>query len=300
MCTQKLLFVLPGAFVGLGLWSLAGGRRIFVSRFLALLAVLGGIAIPASLTWVGFTLAGGGRQFIANNFLLNARWSPVVGEQLLLVLETSWPILILCLLGASVSMVRFYHSDRRSYGDVLLLTILAGLIVGIRVVPVAHRQYYLPQLPIVAIFGARGLRFLVELAQERFRAWLLACAILPFLIWPVIDLRNALRSRNDEQLADIGYVYQHTQPTDLVMDGWRGTGIFRPSALYHFFIHEELLAMLSEADKEAYASAMETGKIRPRLIALDENLIGLGPRFVRFVYRNYQCDHRDFCFLKPE
>jgi hypothetical protein len=300
MCTQKMLFVLPGTFVGLGLWALSGGRRTFVARSLTLLTVLGGIAIPAALTWVGFSLRGGGNQFIANNFLLNARWSPQVWPQLTLVLETSWPILILCLLGASVAMVRFYHSERRFYGDVLLLTTLAGLVVGIMVVPVAHRQYYLPQLPIVAIFAAKGLCFLVELAQERVRAWLLVCAILPLLVWPVVDLRTSLLSRNDGQLAELGYVYQHTRPTDLVMDGWRGTGLFRPSAFHYFFIHEELLAMLPEADKQAHLSDLESGRIRPKLIALDDNLIGLGSRFVGFVYRNYQCNREMFCLAKPE
>ena len=48
MCTQKMLFVLPGAFAGLGLWALAGGRRTLLRRIGAVLMVLVGIAVPVA------------------------------------------------------------------------------------------------------------------------------------------------------------------------------------------------------------------------------------------------------------
>ena len=79
MCTQKLLFVLPGAFVGLGLWVLADGRRTWRPRTFAVLVVLLGVAAPVVVTWIGFALRGGGGQFIYNNFVLNARWRLALG-----------------------------------------------------------------------------------------------------------------------------------------------------------------------------------------------------------------------------
>jgi len=290
MCTQKMLFVLPGAFFGLGLWCLAGRRRGFLARAVLVLVGLAGVAVPAALTWAGFALRGGAGQFVANNFLLNARWNVRVGEQLLLVLETSWPALVLCLLGATVCMYRFCRSRQRHYGEVLLLSTLGGLIAGILVVPVAHRQYYFMLLPIVSLFAARGLLFLVELPQERARPWILVCATLPLLVWPIVDLRRSFAVRNDNQMARLSYVFQHTRPTDLVMDGWQGTGVFRPHAFHYFFVHEELLAMLPERDKQAYLDSLESGRIRPRLITLDDNLVALGSRFVRFVLKNYRSE----------
>jgi hypothetical protein len=83
------------------------------------------------------------------------------------------------------------------------------------------------------------------------------------------------------------YVFEHTRPADTVLDGWLGTQVFRPHPLYYFFMHSELLAMLSEQEKGAYLDALESGRIRPSLITLDGDLAALGPRFLRFVRKNY-------------
>jgi hypothetical protein len=315
MCTQKMLFLLPGAFAGLGFWCLAGWGRRFFGRVVSVLASLAGVAVPGALTWAGFAARGGGRQFIANNFLLNSKWNVRVGEQLVLVLETGWPILILGLLGATVSMYLFFGArrsvpaeeaqpdrnprERGRYGDVLLISTLGGLVAGILVMPVAHRQYYLMLLPIVALFAARGCWFLVEFARERARPWILVAAILPLLVWPVLDLQTAFASRNDGQIARLRYVFEHTRPSDVVMDGWEGTGVFRPHAFRYFFLHDELLAMLPEHDRDAYLDALERGQIRPRLITLDDELVTLGSRFVRFVRSNYQSEDGLFYLPKP-
>jgi hypothetical protein len=240
----------------------------------------------------------GGSQFITNNFLLNSKWKHVSHEQLLRLLEASWPALVLCLLGASASMVRFLRSEQDQYGGVLLLSTLTGLIVGILIVPGAHRQYYLILLPIIALFAAEGLFVLVDLVREGIRPWLLVLALMLLSILPALDLRDAFASRNDSQLARLHFVFESTKPTDLVMDGIEGTGVFRPHALYHYFLHAELLDMLSRQQVDAYMGALESGKIRPKLIALDENLIALGTRFLRFVKRNYVSSDGFFYFSK--
>jgi hypothetical protein len=82
------------------------------------------------------------------------------------------------------------------------------------------------------------------------------------------------------------------------MDGIEGTGVFRPHALYYYFLHGELLPMLSRRQLDAYVDALESGKVRPRLIALDDNLIALGTRFLRFVKRNYVSSDGFFYFSK--
>ena len=86
------------------------------------------------------------------------------------------------------------------------------------------------------------------------------------------------------------YVFEHTAPADTVLDGWMGTAVFRPHPLYYFFMHGELRVMLTEGEKDAYVDALESGRGRPSLIALDQELVALGPRFVRFVQRNYVSD----------
>ena len=196
MCTQKMLFVLPGAFLGLGLWALAGRRRGLVARMVAVLPVCVGVAVPAVFTWVGFAIHGAGSQFIYNNFLLNARWRWRSDRNLLGTFETSWPIVLLCILGASAAMYRFRRTSPRPYADVLLLCTLGGLVAGIPVVPAAYRQYYLMPLTIACLFAAKGLSFLVEVVPERGRVRFLACATVLLLIWPVVDLED--RSSPDE------------------------------------------------------------------------------------------------------
>jgi len=208
MCTQKMLFVLPGALTGLGIWAVAGGQRPLLARSLAGMGALVGIVVPGALTWAGFAISGGGSQFIQNNFLLNAKWR--------------------------------MHSDEHLM--VLLLCTLGGLVAGILVIPAAYKQYYLIPLAIACVFAAQGLAFVVELVQQSARAWLLISATLPLLVWPVVELGRSFTEQDQRQTARLRYVFEHTRPTDTVLDGWLGTGAFRPHPLYYSFMHGELLA----------------------------------------------------------
>jgi hypothetical protein len=299
MCTQKMLFVLPGAFLGLGLWTLAGGRRALGARMLAVLVVGLGVAAPALVTWIGFAVRGGGRQFIYNNFLLNARFQLRSFRGVQVTCKTSWPILVLALLGAGVAIYRFSRAKRRRYGDLLLLCTLGGLIAGIAVVPVVYEQYCLVPLSIACLFAAKGLSFLVELVRERVRAWFLVCAILPLVVLPVLYLGWSFGHRNDRQMERLRYVFEHTRPTDSVLDGWLGTQVFRPHPLYYFFMHRELLGALSESDKDAYLGPLESGKVRPSLITVDDELLALGPRFSSFLRTHYASSDGLFYFPTP-
>jgi hypothetical protein len=297
MCTQKMLFVLPGTLSGLGLWALAGGRRGLLRRISAVVVVLGGIAVPVALTWIGFAVQGGGNQFIYNNFIINSQWKQRSSSRHLLVtLETSWPMLLLCVVGASVALRGFFRAKQRQYGEILLLCTLGGLIAGIPVLPAAYKQYYLMPLPIACLFAAKGLVFLVEMAQERVRVRLVAGATVLLLIWPVVELTRSFARRDDRQTARLRYVFEHTGPADAVLDGWLGTQVFRPHPLYYSFMHGELRAMLTQADKDAYLGALESGRVRPALITLDEELVALGPRFLSFLRQHYVSDDGLFYF----
>jgi hypothetical protein len=286
MCTQKMLFVLPGLLAGLGFWALFAGPRRY-ARLLAVASFLLGMVLPGVLTWAWFALHHGGREFLVNNFALNASWKQVVHEQLRRVIENSWPVLLLSLLGACVAGYRFVRGAHRHYGSLILLSTLGGLIVGLFVVPVAHRQYYLMPLPLVCLFAAQGLAFLVGLARKVAHAPLLIIATIPLFVLPILGLRKGFTKRNDRQLARLHEVFANTKPTDVVMDGWEGTGVFRPHAFYYFFLHEESVPMLPPERVDAYLDSLESGKIQPKLIALDDNLVALGSRFVRFVKTNY-------------
>jgi 4-amino-4-deoxy-L-arabinose transferase-like glycosyltransferase len=301
MCTQKMLFVLPGLLVGLGSWTLLADEHDRLGARLARVAGFGlGLAAPGILTWAAFALEHGGRALIVNNFLLNAKWRHVVHEQLLLLLETSAPILILCLLGLCVALYAFFRARPRRYGELVLACTLLGLAAGVLVVPVAHRQYYLILLPLVAWFAARGLGAALGGAKQSIRAWLLPVAIAALSILPARALDEAATQSNDQQVARLREVFARTKPTDLVMDGWEGTGVFRPHAFYYFFLHEESLDMLAPQRVENFLDGLDTGRIRPRLIALDDNLLALGSRFVRFVKQNYTTTDKFFYWRRAD
>jgi len=286
LCTQKMLFVLPGAIAGMVIWSLFAGcgrrRRIVLTA-----AFLLSVCLPVALTWAAFALRGAGHAFIANNFLLNASWKHVEAEQFRNLIRTSRPILILAGLGTLVSLYHFIRSEQRPFEGILLFCTVVGLFAGLLVIPVAYRQYYLMPLPIVCLFASQGLFVFLGRVRDGARPWLLVLAMLPLAVLPVLDMRATLKLRNDNQLARLRYVFETTKPTDVVMDGWEGMGVFRPHAFYYFFLHGELIDRLPREKVDAYLAALESGKIRPRLIAMDENLVALGSRFLRFVKANY-------------
>jgi len=297
MCTQKMLFVLPGAFTGLGLWALAGRPRWSPPRWTALLVVLAGVALPGLLTWAAFALHDGGGAFLRNNFLLNVKWRLRTGRNVLETLATSWPVAVLALVGALPTLRRLQRRSSPAHVDVLLLCTLAGLLAGIAVMPVPYRQYYLMPLAVACLLAAKGLVSLVDLAPRRARPWLIAGAATVLMLWPARDLKQTFAYQDPGQMNRLRYVLEHTAPDDPVMDGWLGTGVFRPHAFYYFFMHPELRAMVSKQEIDGYAKALETGKIRPALITLDRDLAGLGPRFVAFVRRNLVT--RDGLFYRP-
>src|SRR4051812_20344448 len=298
MCTQKMLFVLPGALAGLGIWSLSVGLKAARARILSAPVFLLGVCVPAVVTWAAFAAQQAGGDFIADNFLLNAEWKHTATHQLRRLLETSGPVLALGLLGVCLSLSRFVGSAPRRHGDLLLVCILVGLFVGVLVVPSAHRQYYLMPLPIICLFAAQGLFWIVERARERARAPLFALAAIALAVLPALALRDGFHYRNDDQLAKLRQVFETTRPTDVVMDGWQGMGVFRPHAFRYFFLHEETRAMLPRPRWDAYMDALENGTIRPRLIVMDENLAAMGPRFLAFVHRNYVSRDGFFYFAR--
>lgn len=299
MCTQKMLFVLPGLFLGLGIWWLFAKVPLRPrSRFVAVVTLAIGLVIPGILTWAAFAVQGAGQLMIQNNFLLNAKWKYVVGEQLLKTLEDTWPALILCLLGATVTVYRHVRQKQGLFGEIVLLSTLFGLIVGVFVMPVAHRQYYLILLPITCVFAAKGLLFGIERTKRR--RLVIGVSLVALNIMPVADLVDAYCSPNDVQMARLRLVLDRTKPSDLVMDGWNGAGVFRPHAFHYHFIHEELVPMIPPTMASAFVDSLEKGTIHPRLIALDENLIlTFGSRFVRFVLRNYETTDGLLYFAKP-
>jgi 4-amino-4-deoxy-L-arabinose transferase-like glycosyltransferase len=299
MCTQKMLFVLPGTFAGLGLWALTAGPRTSArlrARILAIVVFGLALGVPLLLTWAAFARHGAGHEFIRNNFLLNAGWKHFATRQLRKVLLTSAPVLALAAFEMKVSLTGFFRSTERRYADLLLTCLPVALFAELPFVPAAHRQYYMMPMPILCLFAARALFTLAERARARGRSTQFTRALPLLAVLPLISLIGELADSNRAQLAQLRTVFERTAPSDLVMDGWQGMGVFRPHAFYYYFLHEETRAMLPPARFDAFLDDLESGRVRPKLIALDSNLRALGPRFVGFVQSRYVSDD-DFLYF---
>jgi len=331
MCTQKVLFVLPGALTGLGLWALAAAHwmpqpnspaspvpagprpRDTIGRRAALIAVfLVGVVIPAAGTWYVFARRHAGHEFIANNFLLNAHWKHAATGQFLNLMGSSSPVLLLALAAIAFSLRPFFAPGSRPalslgrllnhdrYGECLLGCTMVGLFASVLVIPVAQNQYYLLPLPLVCLFAAKGLLSLFSRVPAPKRVSAFCVALLALSALPTVALAEGLTRRNDKQLARLRSVFELTQPTDMVMDGWEGTGVFRPHAFYYYFIHDENILMIPPQQVDAYVDDLESGKVRPKLIALDRHVAALGPRFLSFLKKNYSSRDGFFYFSSNE
>ena len=280
MCTQKMLFVLPGVMVGLGLWVLAEERLARAAHVvLFLLAVLP----PGIATWLVFRRMHAGDSFIINNFLLNARWARIPAEQFIRFVGTSAPVVALAAYWALRAVPRLLRAKGRDPGDVLLLCLVVWLLVAVELIPAAQMQYYLMPLPIVCLFAARALDDLARRHGERVWPWALAA----LSVLPLANLAMDLTMTNGKQLARLRQVAETTKPTDLVMDGWQGMGVFRPNAFYYYFINDEILRMIPPERFNAFMDDLEAGRVRVALIAIDRRVAALGPRFLAFVNAHY-------------
>jgi len=72
------------------------------------------------------------------------------------------------------------------------------------------------------------------------------------------------------------------------MDGWTGIGVFRPHAYFYWFLHAEILAMMSGEQRDELLTGLQSGTIAPRYILLDDDLMSVSARILWFVSSNYQ------------
>jgi hypothetical protein len=129
--------------------------------------------------------------------------------------------------------------------------------------------------------GAAGLAW----GRRRAVAFVLVgVSVFPFSqMWHV-----GSRSTNLPTLDGIRYVMESVAPTETVMDGWTGLGVFRPHAYFFFFLHEELRAMLTDDERRRLVEDLEAGRIAPKLVILDKDLRAVSDDLTRFVEERYE------------
>jgi hypothetical protein len=257
-----------------------------------------GVAVPCLITWFAFLLQGGGYEFVQKNFLLNAGWkvrlSPLPVLSLFFV--ESWPVILLACGGCFL-----LRPSRADWCQCIICATLTGLLAGLWAIPVAREQYFLMLIPLLALVGARYLLHLSEEIPSGVRQIVLSVALVALAVLPALDLKAEFKRTNREQLRQLRFVMEHSTPSETVMDGWRGLGVFRPHAFYYYFLHPEIRAMLPAKDLDAFLSDLEAGRNKPKIIVLDDNLRQLSDRFTDYMKQHYVLSNEPGIYVrKPD
>ncbi len=116
----------------------------------------------------------------------------------------------------------------------------------------------------------------------------LALVLCAFCIEPWRMARWSRCCRDNTRTVNrLRYMLENTAPTDSVMDGWSGLGVFRPHAYFYWFLHAEILAMLDDEQRAQLLNDLESGKVAPHWIIVDGYMTHLSPGITEFIVANY-------------
>jgi hypothetical protein len=106
-------------------------------------------------------------------------------------------------------------------------------------------------------------------------------------LWPYSLACEEFLVDNALSLQQLRYAIEETSPTDTMMDGRTGIGVFRPHAYFYWFMNSGVLAMMTDEQRSRLLADLQTGKIAPRYLLLDEYLARALRRIPWFVFGNY-------------
>lgn len=294
MFTQKMLFALPGLGFALGLWVCIGGVGSFLDRLRQLLRWMVGLVAPVCFTWLYFLANGAGVEFVDKVFLINARWahreSPWIFYDLFL--PESWLFLGLGIVGAVWVLIRSYVKRRTDwFGRGLVASVLGWFVGLLWIIPVTDRQFYMIALPLLALLAAYGVLEWLRYWPRWLRPPILLGIVFFVVVEPLYFTSwkrvHAIRKWHNP-MDGVLWVIDNTEPSASFLDGWTGAGVFRPQAWHYGFVHSEIPPMIPAEDREALMRGLESGAIRPQLIADESRLLDLHPRLPGWVAANYQ------------
>lgn len=144
-------------------------------------------------------------------------------------------------------------------------------------------------LPAIWAMAAAGAWLVARLRLPRAA---LAVLLIAASVYPLKQMRDDFSWTNQDALGDIEYVLTNSEPEESVMDGWTGRGVFRPHAIYHYFLHGEVRAMLTEEQKGDILARLRSGEVAPRLILMDGDLRGVSPDITAFLEERYEATGR--------
>jgi hypothetical protein len=138
----------------------------------------------------------------------------------------------------------------------------------------------------VAVLLAAGTELMLRSKTE----FALAAVLCALCLCPYYLAREEFLDDNGSILQPLRFVIENTSPTDTMMDGWTGIGAFRPHAYFYWFLNPEILSMLTAEQMDELLRDLQTGKIAPRYLVMDESLRHVFARIPWFAWRNFEPD----------
>jgi hypothetical protein len=103
---------------------------------------------------------------------------------------------------------------------------------------------------------------------------------------------------NSNELQSLRYVIENTSPTDTMMDGFSGIGVFRPHAYFYWFLNSETVEMMTDDQKNQLLADLQTGKLAPSYLILDTFLDRVLSPIQSYVWTNFQMvQHQPYAAL---
>jgi hypothetical protein len=156
---------------------------------------------------------------------------------------------------------------------------------------IAHLVFVPERTSPAGIGMIAGFALAAALASASVRDWLrargLRAARTALAATVALSLGNMARGfhSNAPQLADLTYVIERTRPTDTSFAASAGPAVFRPHAWYYFF-HSGPFA--SEQERADLAAAIESGRLRPQIVVLDDYELPIPPAVWHYVRLHYR------------
>jgi len=309
MCTQKILVASPAIVLAM-LWYLVTGKEKHLHRLANCLWQVAGFCVPILVTVAFLQAHGALGAFVHYNLVTDLTWKsglPFPGV-LPIVLSQNTALVSLGIVGLLLEAWRQLH-DLAFTRDKFLLVVTLGAIAGLVELPEAWLQYYLSFLPMLAIYAAGLLDFVVDkvsrLATAQPNSALpqslagsaLALVLLALTVSPGLEMRGQFSiQRNAGQLRQLRWVMLHSSPTDTVLDCWSGLGVFRPNAYFFSMLYDQVL---TTSDREQLAADLMSGRMAPKMIFPSHDLLWWVSPNVRFaLLKNYINVPGQFIFLR--
>jgi len=124
----------------------------------------------------------------------------------------------------------------------------------------------------------------------RKRDWVLVIYLAALSVAPLTRMFRTLSPLNTkykDTLQQIAFVMESTKPTDPVMDGFTGWGVFRPHAHFYWLLQKDF-PIVTRQQRVELLDDLRSGRATPKLVFLDRNLRQFSSDVAEFVEKNYE------------